>query len=69
MRLVKWRQRGEFLERIDKAAFRRADLMELMGALLPVDAPGDARALIGQIANEAWTSLRQNFARSVDRLH
>ena len=30
--------------RIDKAAFTRADLVELMGALLPVDAPGDARA-------------------------
>ncbi len=32
---------------IDKAACTRADLVEWVGALLPVDAPGDARALIG----------------------
>ena len=36
---------------IDKAAFTRADLVELVGALLPVDAPGDARALIEQIVD------------------
>ena len=37
--------------RIDKAAFTRADLVELVGALLPVDAPGDARALIEQLVD------------------
>ncbi|BBZ40621.1 MobF family relaxase [Mycobacterium conspicuum] len=31
---------------IDKAAFTRADLVELVGALLPVDAPGEPRDLI-----------------------
>lgn len=36
---------------IDKAAFTRADLVELVGALLPVDAPGDARALIEHIVD------------------
>jgi ATP-dependent exoDNAse (exonuclease V) alpha subunit len=36
---------------IDKPAFTRADLVELVGALLPVDAPGDARALIEQIVD------------------
>jgi len=37
--------------RIDKAAFTRADLVELVGALLPVDAPGGARALIEQLVD------------------
>ena len=37
---------------IDKAAFTRADLVELVGALLPVDAPEDARALIEQIVDK-----------------
>jgi conjugative relaxase-like TrwC/TraI family protein len=37
--------------RIDKPAFTRADLIELVGALLPVDAPGDPRALIEQIVD------------------
>jgi len=36
---------------IDKAAFTRADLVELVGSLLPVDAPGDARALIEQLVD------------------
>ncbi|MGU3649850.1 MobF family relaxase [Mycolicibacterium sp. A43C] len=36
---------------IDKAAFTRADLVELVGALLPVDAPGDPRALIEKITD------------------
>jgi conjugative relaxase-like TrwC/TraI family protein len=31
---------------IDKPAFTRADMVELVGAQLPVDAPGDPRALI-----------------------
>jgi AAA domain len=37
--------------RIDKPAFTRADLVELVGALLPVDVPGDPRALIEQIVD------------------
>jgi conjugative relaxase-like TrwC/TraI family protein len=36
---------------IDKPAFTRADLVELVGALVPVDAPGDPRALIEQIVD------------------
>ncbi len=36
---------------IDKAACTRADLVEWVGALLPVDVPGDARALIEQIVD------------------
>ena len=36
---------------IDKAAFTRADLVELVGALLPVDAPGDPRDLIEQLVD------------------
>jgi conjugative relaxase-like TrwC/TraI family protein len=36
---------------IDKPVFTRADLVELVGALLPVDAPGDPRALIEQIVD------------------
>lgn len=35
--------------RIEKAAFTRADMVELVGAQLPVDAPGDPRALIEDI--------------------
>ncbi|MBV8861706.1 MAG: relaxase domain-containing protein, partial [Mycobacterium sp.] len=35
--------------RIDKAAFTRADMVELIGAQLPVDAPGDPRELIEEI--------------------
>jgi hypothetical protein len=37
---------------IDKPAFTRADLVEWVGARLPVDAPGDARALIEQIVDK-----------------
>jgi conjugative relaxase-like TrwC/TraI family protein len=36
---------------IDKPAFTRADLVELVGALLPVDVPEDPRALIEQIVD------------------
>jgi hypothetical protein len=36
---------------IDEPAFTRADLVELVGALLPVDAPADPRALIEQIVD------------------
>ena len=37
--------------RIDKPAFTRADVVEFVGALLPVDAPGDARAAIEKIVD------------------
>jgi hypothetical protein len=40
---------AEMVARIDKPAFTRADLVELVGALLPVDVPADPRALIEQI--------------------
>ncbi len=42
---------ARMVARIDKPASTRADLVELMGALLPVDAPGDPRALIEQIVD------------------
>jgi conjugative relaxase-like TrwC/TraI family protein len=46
---------------IDKSACTRADLVELVGALLPVDAPGDPRALIERIVDAV--SLRVTAAR------
>ncbi|WP_192726460.1 MobF family relaxase [Mycobacterium sp. OAS707] len=46
---------------IDKAAFTRADMVELIGAQLPIDAPGDPRALIEQIIGEV--SLRISAPR------
>ena len=42
---------ARMVARIDKPAFTRADLVELVGALLPVDVPGDPRALIEQIVD------------------
>ncbi|WP_431241089.1 MobF family relaxase (plasmid) [Mycolicibacterium aichiense] len=36
---------------IDKAAFTRADLVELVGALLPVDAPGTPREVIESVVD------------------
>jgi conjugative relaxase-like TrwC/TraI family protein len=42
---------ARMVARIDKPAFTRADLVELVGALLPVDAPADPRALIEQIVD------------------
>jgi conjugative relaxase-like TrwC/TraI family protein len=42
---------ARLVARIDKPAFTRADLVELVGALLPVDAPGDPRALVEQITD------------------
>jgi conjugative relaxase-like TrwC/TraI family protein len=42
---------ARMVAQIDKPAFTRADLVELVGALLPVDAPGDPRALIEQIVD------------------
>jgi conjugative relaxase-like TrwC/TraI family protein len=43
---------AEAAARIDKAAFSRADMVELLGAHLPVDAPGDPRQLIEALADE-----------------
>jgi hypothetical protein len=37
---------------IDKPTFTRADMVELIGAQLPIDAPGDPRALIEQIVDD-----------------
>ena len=39
---------GEMAAHIDKAAFTRADMVELIGAQLPVDAAGEPRELIEQ---------------------
>jgi conjugative relaxase-like TrwC/TraI family protein len=42
---------GEMAAHIDKAAFTRADMVELIGAQLPVDVAGEPRELIEQIVN------------------
>jgi conjugative relaxase-like TrwC/TraI family protein len=42
---------ARMVARMDKPAFTRADLVELVGALLPVGAPGDPRALIERIVD------------------
>ncbi len=42
---------AEMAAQIDKAAFTRADMVELIGAQLPVDAPGAPRELIEQIVD------------------
>jgi conjugative relaxase-like TrwC/TraI family protein len=42
---------AEMAAHIDKAAFTRADMVELIGAQLPVDAPGEPRELIEQIVD------------------
>jgi conjugative relaxase-like TrwC/TraI family protein len=54
-------QLARMVARIDKPAFTRADLVELVGALLPVGAPGDPRALIEQITD--MVGVRINAAR------
>ena len=52
---------AEMAAHIDKPAFMRADMVELVGAQLPVDAPGEPRALIEQIV--AAVSLRISAPR------
>jgi conjugative relaxase-like TrwC/TraI family protein len=42
---------AEMAARIDEAAFTRADMVELIGAQLPVDAPGGPREVIEQIVD------------------
>ena len=42
---------AEMAALIDKAAFTRADMVELIGAQLPVDAPGAPRELIERIVD------------------
>jgi len=42
---------------VDKAAFTRADMVELLGAQLPVDARGDPRALIEAMADEVGVRI------------
>jgi conjugative relaxase-like TrwC/TraI family protein len=42
---------------IDKAAFTRADMVELVGAQLPIDAPGDPRVLIEQIVEQVGVRI------------
>jgi len=51
--------------RIDKPAFTRADMVELIGAQLPYDAPGDPRALIEAIVEEV--SVRVTAPRAADQ--
>ena len=42
---------------IDKAAFTRADMVELVGAQLPIDAPGDPRVLIEAIVDRVGVRI------------
>jgi len=42
---------ARLVEQVDKPVATRADLAELVGALLPVDAPGEPRELIEQIVD------------------
>ncbi|AGB26838.1 TrwC relaxase (plasmid) [Mycobacterium sp. JS623] len=50
---------------IDKAAFTRADMVELIGAQLPIDAPGDPRALIEELVEAV--SVRISAPRAAHR--
>jgi len=43
--------------RIDKAAFTRADMVEIVGAQLPVDAVGDPRALIEAFVDDVGVRI------------
>ncbi|KUI22699.1 MobF family relaxase [Mycobacterium sp. GA-2829] len=57
---------ADIAARIDKPAFTRADMVELVGAQLPVDAAGDPRALIEQIVDQVSvriTDVRQAHHR------
>jgi conjugative relaxase-like TrwC/TraI family protein len=54
-------QLADMVARIDKPAFTRADLVELVGALLPVDESGDPRALIDAAVDRA--AVRVNVPR------
>jgi conjugative relaxase-like TrwC/TraI family protein len=53
---------AEMAAQIDKAAFTRADMVELVGAQLPVDAPGEPRALIEQIVDEVSVRITETRA-------
>jgi conjugative relaxase-like TrwC/TraI family protein len=53
---------AEMAAQIDKAAFTRADMVELVGAQLPIDAPGEPRALIEQIVDEASVRITETRA-------
>ena len=53
---------AQMAARIDKAAFTRADMVEIVGAQLPIDAPGEPRALIEQFVDEV--SVRVSAPRA-----
>ena len=48
---------GEIAAHIDKPTFTRADMIELIGAQLPIDAPGEPRALIEQLVDTVGVRL------------
>ena len=48
---------------IDKPTFTRADMVELIGAQLPIDAPGEPRALIEHLVDEI--GVRMSAPREV----
>jgi conjugative relaxase-like TrwC/TraI family protein len=52
--------------RIDKPAFTRADMVEIVGAQLPIDAPGDPREVIERIVDQVTIRIsapRQSHER------
>jgi conjugative relaxase-like TrwC/TraI family protein len=53
---------AEMAAQIDKAAFTRADMVELIGAQLPIDAVGEPRALIEQIVDEVSVRVTETRA-------
>ena len=48
---------AEMAAHIDKPTFTRADMVELIGAQLPIDAPGEPRALIEQIVDDVGVRI------------
>lgn len=57
---------AEMAARIDKSAFTRADMVELVGAQLPIDADGDPRELVERIVDQVTvriTDVRETHQR------
>ena len=48
---------AEMAAHIDKPTFTRADMVELIGAQLPIDAPGEPRAVIEQIVDHVGVRI------------
>ena len=48
---------AEIAAHIDKPTFTRADMVELLGAQLPIDAPGEPRAVIEQLVDDVGVRI------------